>query len=101
MRILQGCYYYMSSLQRFYQNVKTTMQRGPELWEHQRICQKGQRNVGMLEEDQKVRTLSRRGEDLASALMLHPHCRNQVSSISECRKVEEQKVEDILWAFLG
>jgi hypothetical protein len=29
-------------------------------------------------------TISRRGEDLASALMLCPHCRNWVTSISEC-----------------
>ena len=49
-------------------------------------------------------TFSHRGEDLASALMLRPHCRNQVSSISECGnaecgnaergKMEEQKVEE-------
>ena len=44
-------------------------------------------------------TFSHRGEDLASALMLRPRCRNQVSSISECGnaehgKMEEQKVEE-------
>ena len=47
---------------------------------------------------------SHRGEDLASALMLRPRCRNWVSSISECRnvecrnaqcgKMEKQKVEE-------
>ena len=31
---------------------------------------------------------SHRGEDLASALMLHPRCRNQVSSILECGNAE-------------
>ena len=42
---------------------------------------------------------SHRGEDLASALMLCPHCMNRVSFISECRnaehgKAEEQKMEE-------
>ena len=50
------------------------------------------------------KTFSHRGEDLASALMLCPRCRNRVSSILECgnaehgkmekQKVEEQKVEE-------
>ena len=47
----------------------------------------------------EYKTFSHRGEDLASALMLCPCCRNQVSSIlecgnAECGKVEEQKVEE-------
>ena len=57
----------------------------------------------------EYKTFSHRGEDLASALMLRPRCRNQVSSISECgnaecrnaehgkmekQKAEEQKVEE-------
>ena len=47
----------------------------------------------------EYKTFSHRGEDLASALMLCPHCRNQVSSISECGnvecgKAEEQKAEE-------
>ena len=70
------------------------------------------RSAGKLEEGRKVGMLSRRGEDLASALMLRPHCRNQVSSISESgnaevresggvevwesREAEKQKAEDIL-----
>ena len=79
------------------------MRRWSELWrEH--------RSVGM----SGYKTFSHRGEDLASALMLHPHCRNRVSSILECgnaecgnvecgnaehgkmekQKVEEQKVEE-------
>ena len=68
-----------------------------------KLCSEGQNCgkcwSGMLEEGQRVRTLSCRGEDLASALMLCPHCRNQVSSISESgsaevresRGAEEQK----------
>ena len=40
----------------------------------------------MSEEGRKVGTLSCRGEDLASALMLRPHCRNQVSSYFGERK---------------
>ena len=71
-----------------------------------------QRSAGMSEEGRKVGTLSRRGEDLASALMLRPHCRNQVSSISESGntevresggaearesgEVEKRKAEDVL-----
>ena len=42
----------------------------------------------------EYKTFSHRGEDLASALMLRPHCRNQVSSISECRNVERGKAEE-------
>ena len=42
----------------------------------------------------EYKTFSHRGEDLASALMLHPCCRNRVSSISECRNVEHGKVEE-------
>ena len=56
--------------------------------EHQRLCQKAWRSVGMLEEGQRVRTLLHRGEDLASALILRPHCRNQVSSILESGNAE-------------
>ena len=45
--------------------------------------------------DRKLETFSCRGEDLASALMLRPRCRNQVSSISECgdMKYKRAKVE--------
>ena len=46
------------------------------------------RSAGKSEEGRKVGTLSRRDEDLASALMLRPHCRNQVSSISESGNTE-------------
>ena len=69
-------------------------------------------NVRGVRESQRVGTLTCRGEDLASALMLPPHCRNQVSSISESgnmevwesggaetqesREAEKQKAKDIL-----
>ena len=39
-------------------------------------------------------TFSHRGEDLASALMLCPCCRNWVSFILECRNAEHRKVEE-------
>ena len=71
-----------------------------------------QRSAGKSEEGRKVGTLSCRDEDLASALMLRPHCRNQVSSISESGnaevwesggvevrkrgKAEKRKAEDVL-----
>ena len=49
------------------------------------------RSAGTSEEGWRVGTLSCRGEDLASALMLCPHCRNQVSSILESGNVEVQE----------
>ena len=65
------------------------------------------RSAGISEEGRKVGTLSRRGEDLASALMLRPHCRNQVSSYfgewkrggaeaQESGEAEKRKAEDVL-----
>jgi hypothetical protein len=52
-------------------------------WE---MSEERRRGVGNVRDDRVWQSVTGRGEDLTSMYVLHPHCRNQVSLISECWK---------------